>query len=110
MSELQPFAYIIGALFSGFVALIVHLYSRRQNRAAILEQSFNALQRINEAALRSDENLIAAINSVRGDETVDVGQARIYYFHYMRINRLFRAYEYWNNGLISKKTAMRIID
>lgn len=97
--------YFLGAILS----FIPFLWTRYQYRAALLEQSFNALQRINEAALRSDENVLAALRSVRASDETSADQGRIFYFNYMRINRMFRAYEYRRYWLISRRMRDRII-
>lgn len=101
---------IVSAILSVGSALYIFLYQRRQNSFNILEQSFDVLQRINEKALESSENSLAAVRSCNPDDKTTAEQARIIYFHYMRINRIFRAYEYVRGGYLSQELGDRIIE
>ena len=73
-----------------------------------MEQSFDVLQRINEKALENDQNVLAAVLSANPGDKMTADEARIIYFHYMRINRIFRAYEYHLGGFISSRQRDRI--
>lgn len=75
-----------------------------------MEQNFDVLQKINETALSSKENLEAAIRSVNPNDEIDEKEARKIFFHFMRINRLMRMYEYSKVGFISQGEADRIVD
>lgn len=77
---------------------------------SVMEQNFNVLQRINETALSSKENLEAAIRSVNPNDEIEEKEARKIFFHFMRINRLMRVYEYTKVGFISKGESDRIVD
>lgn len=88
----------------------IFFYNRRQRQFEILEQSFDLMQRINETALSSDENLIAAVRSGNLADETDIEAARHAYFQYMRINRILRAYEYNRGGFLSDEQRDRIID
>ena len=86
----------------------VFFYNRRQHRFDFIERSFDVLQRVNEKALESPENALAAIRSATPNDETDEDEAMLIYFHYMRINRIFRAYEYWNGGFITEEQRDRI--
>lgn len=114
--SLEDYAHlsqIIGAIFTIVIAYLVYRHTKKMDSISFYEQSFDALQEINAVALSSEENLRAAIASVGGgEEYYDDSKARIFYFHYMRINRLYRAYEYrkahkWN--FFARRSADRII-
>ena len=98
------------ALATIVIATLVFLYTRRKDKISILESSFEYLQRINEKALESDANLIAAFKTVSSKEEISVDNARLVYFHFMRINRIFRVYEYMRKGFLGRKEALRVID
>lgn len=110
---MQPEIWEIAGVFAGlFVAgwaIIQFFYERRRRRFEILEQSFDVLQRLNEKALETDSNLRAAILSGHPEDQTPIDEARIIYFHYMRINRMFRAYEYLRGGYITRFEADRIM-
>jgi len=88
----------------------VFFWGLRQRQFDFLEQSFDLLQRINEKALENDKNAIAAIKSGNPNDNTKAEEARIIYFHYMRINRMFRAYEYRRGWFITTKQRDRIIN
>lgn len=92
-----------------FLGVIALLYQHRQKRFEILEQSFDVMQRVNELVVSSDENVVAGLPSIQGDE-IDKFAARRMYFTYMRINRIFRAYEYRRGFFLSRKERDRIVD
>ena len=98
----------IASVITAAVAIWIYLYGRHQKRFEIMEQSFDVLQRLNEKALESDENVLAAIRSAQPGDKIGADEARIIYFHYMRINRVYRAYEYHLGGFITKKQRDRI--
>lgn len=103
---------LITTLSTSIAALFgvgIFFYSRRQRQFDILEQSFDVLQRLNEKALERDELTEAAILSGNPDDKTSREEARIIYFHYMRINRMFRAYEYYRGWFITKNQRDRII-
>ena len=83
---------------------------KKRDKTQAIEASFDYLQRINEKALENDENLIAAFHSVLPGDKITLDEARVLYFHWMRLNRICRVYEYMRQGLISKKEALRVID
>lgn len=91
----------ISTAAAAFFIIGIFLYNRKQRQFEILEQSFDVMQRINEVALSSKENLNAAIKSGNPLDKTDEKAARELYFHYMRINRLVRAYEYHQGGFLS---------
>lgn len=95
---------------AAFFVIGIFLYNRKQRQFEILEQSFDLMQRLNEVALSSDDNLIAAIKSGNPLDNTGVEAGREIYFHYMRINRLVRAYEYHRGGFLSLEQRDRIID
>lgn len=99
----------ISTSITTLVAIWIFFYSRKQMQFDILEQSFDVLQRINEKALESNSNVIAAMKSGNPEESTDAADALIVYFHYMRINRMFRAYEYWKGNFITTEQRDRII-
>lgn len=86
-----------------------YFYHHKRARFDIMEQSFDALQRINEKALDSDLNLLAAIQSGNPLDRTGEDEARLIYFYYMRINRVFRAYEYRRGKFINQRQADRIM-
>ncbi len=96
-------------LFSVIFAVWSYYKYYKKNRFDIMEKSFDALQRINEQALESDKNLLAAIQSGNPLDKTTKDEARIIYFWYMRINRIFRAYEYRRGRFISQNQADRIM-
>ena len=99
----------LASLVTAAVAFYIFLYSKKQQRFLILEQSFDVLQRINEKALESDLNACAAVQSANPQDKMSAPDARILYFHYMRINRIFRVFEYYQGGFILWPEAERII-
>ncbi len=92
---------------AGFV-IGIFLYNKKQQQFDFLEQSFDVLQRINEKALESPEHSLAAVLSGNPNDKTTKEDAFIVYFHYMRINRIFRAFEYCNGGFITKEQRDRI--
>ena len=100
----------ISTTATALFAFGIFFYNRRQRQFEILEQSFDLMQRINETALSSDENLIAAVRSGNLSDETDIEAARHAYFQYMRINRILRAYEYNRGGFLSDEQRDRIID
>jgi hypothetical protein len=100
---------IAAAVFSIGSAIFIFFHQRRERRFDFLEQSFDALQRINEKALESDENVLAAIRSANPADETSAEEGRHIYFHYMRINRIFRAYEFMRGGFLGPSDAERII-
>ena len=75
-----------------------------------MEEMGDSLQRINEKALESKANLFAAIKSDNTKlPTTKEEDARILYFHYMRLNRIFRAYEYKRGKFITNNQLNKII-
>ena len=98
----------VSTAVTAFFVIGIFFYSRRQQQFDILEQSFDVLQRVNEKALESPENIMAAILSANPSEETTEEEARVIYFHYMRINRVFRAYEYWRGGFITEEQRDRI--
>ena len=96
------------SVISAMIVLVIYFRSKRQFRVEFLENSFDLLLRLNEKALESDKNLAAVLKSInRADET-GIEEARILYFHYMRINRTYRAYEFNREKFISDGMRDRI--
>ncbi|MEL7026005.1 MAG: hypothetical protein AAGO57_02080 [Pseudomonadota bacterium] len=98
----------VASAVTAFFVIGIFFYNRRQQQFDILEQSFDVLQRVNEKALESSDNVLAAVRSANPDDTTGEEEARIIYFHYMRINRIFRAYEYCSGGFITEEQRDRI--
>lgn len=109
LAAVGSFVAAVAAVAAAIFSFWLHSFERRRRRFDILEQSFDVLQRVNEKALESDDNLCAAILSGNPGDKTSVEEARIVYFHYMRINRMFRAYEYMKGGYLSEADADRII-
>lgn len=104
-----PFIEAIVTFFGILLSWIIFYFQRRQSEIQLIERSFDSLQRINEKALESSENVVAAMKSIRADEEFTVDEARIYYFNYMRLNRLYRMWIYMEKGIVSKGEAMDVI-
>ncbi|MBL4784616.1 MAG: hypothetical protein JKY49_04225 [Cohaesibacteraceae bacterium] len=100
----------IASVVTASMVVWIFYRSRRQHQFDFLEKSFDVLQRLNEKALSSSANLEAVVKSGNITDKTKAGEARILYFHYMRINRTYRAYEYWRGGYISKEVRDRISD
>ncbi len=98
----------VSTAVTAFFVIGIFFYNRRQQQFDILEQSFDVLQRVNEKALESRSNVLAAIRSANPDDKTDADEAMFVYFHYMRINRVFRAYEYCRGGFITEEQRDRI--
>ena len=98
----------VSTAVTAFFVVGIFFYNRRQQQFDILEQSFDILQRVNEKALESPENVLAAIRSASPNDKTEVEEAMRIYFHYMRINRVFRAYEYCRGGFITEEQRNRI--
>lgn len=98
----------ISTAVAAFFVIGIFFYSRRQQQFDILEQSFDVLQRLNEKALESPENVLAAIQSANPDDKTGVKEGKRIYFHYMRVNRVFRAYEYCRGKYITEEQRDRI--
>ena len=92
------------------ISVIVYFKNKRKDQITALERNFDVLQRLNETALESKQNLEAAVKSVHADDTVEAPQARIIFFHYLRINRLHRAWEYQQIGVLKKSDMDRIFE
>lgn len=75
----------------------------RQERIFALERNLDIQQRLNEIALSSEENLKAAFTSVRDDGVYDQEKAREVFFHFMRLNRMYRAWVLWKNRVLKKE-------
>lgn len=90
---------------TAIVALFVLYFTIVAKRADFIEQSFDVLQRVNEKALSSDENLMAAVRSLAPDDALAIDKAREIYFHFMRLNRVYRVWEYRRRRLIRKSEA-----
>lgn len=86
------------AMLSAIFFACLQLY---QQRIFALERNIDILQRLNETALSSPENLKAAFTSVRDDGQYRPEEAREVYFHFLRLNRLYRAW------LLRKAWALR---
>ena len=91
------------------IAFLAFRWNRRKDRLAFIEQSFNDLQAINQLVLEDKENLLAALDSIWPEEQIDDFEARKIYLHYVRINRLYRTWNYAQQGVISKKQAQIIV-
>lgn len=76
----------------------------------ILEQNFDVLQRLNELALHSNENLVAAAKSVNFNDNTNPDDLRIIFFSYLRINRMFRLYEYNRLKFLDNYEFHRVFD
>ena len=81
----------------------------RKDKFVFLDQSFHDLQEINGKILESDENIDAAIYSVCPEDKITTPEARQIYIQYMRINRLFRAWQYSRSRFMSERKAKQII-
>ena len=98
----------LSAVVTALVAIWIFYYSKKQRQYEFLQQSIDVLQRINEKALESDENVLAAIKSANPEDCTSIDEARRIYFHYMRINRIYRTYEFLQAGYITKKLAEKV--
>ena len=87
----------------------VAFWAWRKDTFTFLDQSFQDLQSINEKILESSENIDAAISSVCPEDKITTEESREIYIQYMRINRLFRAWQYEDRRFISKRESMMII-
>jgi len=100
-------------IFLAFIATAatvgVAFWAWRKDTFTFLDQSFQDLQSINEKILESAENVDAAIYSVCPEDKIKTEDARQIYIQYMRINRLFRAWQYAQRKFISKRESMLII-
>ncbi|MEE3072456.1 MAG: hypothetical protein VX378_15265, partial [Pseudomonadota bacterium] len=65
--------------------------------------------RLNELALANDENLKAALSSVKDIGEFDPVAARELFFHWHRINRMYRAWFLWKKWVIRKKDYENIV-
>lgn len=97
------------AFFGVVISIIIYFFQRRRRQIEILEKNFEYLQRINEMALSGSDNVVAAMRSIRRDEVFTIEEAKIYYFNYMRLNRLFRMWIYMQKRIVSKKDALELI-
>lgn len=81
--------------------------ANKQQRILMIENNLDVLQRLNEIALSSPENLEAAFTSVNrtNDSTVKYNEkaARKVFFHYLRINRMYRAWLLKDNELMKQE-------
>jgi len=68
------------------ISVVVFFKNRLKDRISALEQNFDVLQRLNEIALQSDDNVIAAVKSVCPDDNINIQEARVIFFQYLRIN------------------------
>lgn len=100
-----------------FLAIIVAVatvgvafWAWRKDTFTFLDQSFKDLQSINEKILESSENIDAAIYSICPEDKITTDEARQIYIQYLRINRLFRAWQYQQRKFITKRESMVIID
>ena len=88
--------------------------ANKQQRLSMIENNLDVLQRLNEVALSSPENLEAAFTSVnRTDEKsgqYNEKAARKVFFHYLRINRMYRAWLLKKNGLMEDDEYNLIVD
>ncbi len=79
--------------------------ANKQQRISMIENNLDVLQRLNETALSSEENLEAAFTSVnKSDEATGAYNARAarqVFFHYLRINRMYRAWLLKKNDLMT---------
>lgn len=107
--DLQVIADTVFKLSPILLGVVALLYQFRQKKFEILEQSFDVMQRVNELVVSSDENVRAGLPVVNGDE-IDQLSARRMYFTYMRINRIFRAYEYSRGFFLTRRERDRIVD
>jgi len=114
LEALRPWLETIGMVgLTGAIAYATYDSHRRslvKDRINVLEQNYDVLQRLNEAALLNDENLRAAVLSVRPDDRINLDDARIIFFQYLRINRLYRAYEFFRLKVIDDDELDRIWD
>lgn len=104
----------IGEILLPVVALVyaklAYDWTKRKDRLVFFESSFVDLQNINEYALKSDENLLATVQSIWPEIDPDPKKVREVYVNFIRINRLFRAWNYWKQGVLTKQEAFEIID
>lgn len=102
---------LVPAIPSAVIAAVSVVAFRKnalKDRIAAMEQNFDVLQRLNETALQNDKNLMSAIRSATPDDEVKPEEARRIFFHYLRINRLMRAYEYGRIGVLKQEDVDRI--
>ncbi|MEL7106097.1 MAG: hypothetical protein AAGM21_09255 [Pseudomonadota bacterium] len=92
------------------IALVFVFLQFRQQRILALEQNLDILQRLNEIALESPENLKAAVTSVAPDAAYDEEESRKIFFHYLRINRLYRAWILRRNFVLRDRDYRDIMD
>lgn len=93
---------VLGLVFAG---LRLH-----RQRILALEHNLDIQQRLNELALANDKNLKAAFCSVRDDGEYDEDGAREVFFHYLRLNRIYRAWVLWQNWVLRSEDFLQIID
>lgn len=110
LEDLIPYLPLFPTTTIAIVSIIVYFKNERKDRMAALEQNFEVLQQFNELALQSDDNLIAAMKSVVPDDELTAERARIVFFHYLRMNRMLRAYEFGRVGALRNSDVERIID
>lgn len=92
------------------ITIQVYRFNRKNQRLSAFEQNFDVLQRLNQLALSSEKNVIAAVKSVRTEDDIGADEARIVFFHFLRINRMLRAWKYRNEGVISNIEYQEIIE
>ena len=122
MNQWLPILGIVPTTVIATVTVIVFLYNRQRDKLAadkderskrmqlfqIIEQNFDVLQRLNEAALQSGTHARAAMQSVNPDENLPEHDALVVFFHYHRLNRVFRIFEYKRHGFIEEEEFWRV--
>lgn len=108
---------VVPSVIIATVAVTVFFYNRKKDAQQkrlqlfqIIEQNFDVLQRLNEAALKSGQHARAAMQSVNRDENPPEQDAMIVFFHYLRLNRMFRLYEYRRHKFIDEFEFRRVFD
>lgn len=118
----------VGAVIGAFAAIFFGWIAIRQQRMQVIEGNIDVLQRLNETALSNSQNLEAAFTSVishedaarkeglyQGETTFekeiiwDEEEAREIFFHFLRINRMYRAWLYHDGGIMSSIQYLQIV-
>ena len=94
----------------GLIGIVFAYLRLRQQRILALEGNLAVQQHLNELALASSENLKAAFMSVRDDGEYDEEGAREVFFHYLRLNRIYRAWILWQNWVLRREDYHQIVE
>ena len=109
LETIESIANILLPILGLIVAVLAAQWNRRKDKLTVIEQSFAELQSFNELALSDKKSLEAAILSANPDDEFNEEKARIVYVHFLRINRMFRSWMYYQYKILNETQAREII-